>query len=401
MSRTVSPNGASHPASPEEKEESPILIPGKSSTRLWAEIADVFMSLILGIVLYSVAFLPAFGLNGLTTKMQEISSTLVEEEVASHLVAKDSDGLTYSETEMQRFWINNYHAGNTTDRAGVSSDFLFDYYTLYRKEGLYSTADYNEKILGLPSSLSAENTSPYFAFDTNAADPLNALGVFSATTKSTLEPYYGRTQTTESVELYQNLKSYFTQVYETARDEFVESDPYRSTLLSYAEVFHQRINAFIGAAFVSYLTSAAVFFLLVPFIRLRGNTIGKKIFKLEVTNRDGSRVRVWQILSRGAVEAIEFSFLVPFMPLLNLGFDGFSLPLFTLGTWQVSLTALFVAGIGLSLASTLLMFLGKKHASLHDLASLSVVYTSDYAIIDAERSKREKAKEAEAENGGE
>jgi hypothetical protein len=54
-----------------------------------------------------------------------------------------------------------------------------------------------------------------------------------------------------------------------------------------------------------------------------------------------------------------------------------------------------------SLISTLFMVFGKRHASLHDSASLTVVYTSDYAIIDAERSRREKMKESEHGNADE
>lgn len=400
MSRTVFDNG--DPNNPSASADSePILIPGKTSTRFWAEVADVFMTLILGIVLYSVAFLPAFGYNGYNQKMQDLSGKMVDEEVSSYLISMDSSGLTYSEEDLQRFWINHYQDGNTLNEQGVSSDFIFDYYTLYRKAGVWTVSRYNQEVLGLPAKVGDVNASPYFAFDLSATDPSNALGVFSASTHATLAPYFSSSQTTESVVLYQNLKSFFTKIYETARDEFVKSEPFYSLLISYAEVFHSRVGAFIGAAFVAYVVSASLFFLVVPLIKLRGNTLGKKILKLEVANPNGSRPKIWQMFSRAAVEVIEFSFLVPFMPVLSLGFDGFSLPLFTLGSWQVSLTAVFVAGFVVSLASTLLMFFGKKHASLHTLASLSAVYTSDYAIIDAERSKREKAKEAENGNAGE
>ena len=375
------------------EDDKPILLPGKTSTRILAELADIFLTLILGIVLYSVAFLPAFGYDALNQEMLTTSKAMLQEETASYLVSQNTNGVTYSEDDLQYFWIKNYAQGNSVDQQGVSSDFLFDYYTLYRKSGLYSTREYNEKILGLPSSASGTNTSLYFAFDTSASDPQNSLGVLSAEAKATLLPYYGSEQTAESVALYQKLKAFFSSAYSAARNEFVSSEPFYSLLLSYASVFHARVNAFVGASFVSYLVSAVIFFLLIPFIGLKGMTVGKKILKLEVKNPDGSRLRVWQLLSRGAVEILEYSFLIAFMGVLNLGFDTFSLPLFSWGNWQVTMTALFIAGVLVSLASMLFLIFRKNHQSFHDFASMSFVYTSDYALIDVERHRLEKLRE--------
>jgi hypothetical protein len=64
----------------------------------------------------------------------------------------------------------------------------------------------------------------------------------------------------------------------------------------------------------------------------------------------------------------------------------------------ISLMPLLIAGLVVTLGSTLLLIFQNNHQSLHDFASRSFVYTSDYAIIDAERAKREEAARAEEEN---
>jgi uncharacterized RDD family membrane protein YckC len=372
---------------PEDEDSALLLLPGKITTRLLAEAADIFLAFILGVTLFGVAFSPLFGYNTLSNEMLSLSKSMITEETSAHLLLLDPSSNSYSTDDMKSFWIKGYFDGNTTDSAGICSDFVFDYYTLYRKEKLFSVADYNTKILALPATLSEANSSPYFAYDTSKSDPLGSLAVLKEDAHQELQDYYDGKKTAESLSLYQNLSLFFDGIYSNAMKEFVQSEPYRGLLLSYASLVHKRARLASAAAFTSYLVTGGIFFLVIPLIKKKGTTFGKKIMKLQVASPDGS-LKLWQIFSRGAVELVEYIFLVPFEGLLLYGFDSLTLPLFSIGSFSTTLSVLLVAGLLITLVSLLLMIFTKTHQSLHDFSSKSFVFTSDYAIIDSERAKR-------------
>jgi|GEM_PF-2279001 RDD family. len=373
-----------------EEDPAPILIRGKNSTRLLAELADLFLALILGLVLYSLAFSPLFGFDRVGAEIGSVANSCVEEEVSSHLVLRQNDGTTLTEEGLLPLWIKQYYDGNTST-AGVSSDFLSDYYTLYRKAGLYSVAQYNVKVLGLPDNASEPSTSSYFVYDLSSSSPENTLGVINDQTKDYLKHYYAEEKTAEVLSCYQGLSDYFTKAYQTAWNEFVYAEPYYSLYVRYANLIYQRAGLASGAAATSYLVSALVIFLAVPLIKKKGTTIGKKILKLDVKNKDGTPLKIWQIFARAGVETLEYVFEIPLQGVLILGISTFTLPIIKIGGFQVTQTALFIAGVVVTLASALFMMFHPNHQSLHDFASRSYVYTSDFAIIDAERGRREKA----------
>lgn len=385
---------------PSDEDFAPLLIPGKITTRLLAEAADIFLSFILGVTLFGVVFSPLFGYERISNQMLSLTTSMIQEETDAHLTLLDSKSNSYSTEDMRGFWIKSYFDGNTTDSNGVCSDFVFDYYTLYRKAGLYETKDYNTKILGLPSSLSGTNSSSYFVFDSSADDPFGSLAVLNANGKSQLKDYYDGKKTEECLAFHKDLSSFFDGIYSAARAEFVKSEPYYGYLVSYASLVYRRSQLASIASLVCYLFTNGIFFFLVPAIKKKGTTFGKKILKLQVADPDGG-LRWWQIFARGSVEMVEFVFLIPFEGLLLYGFDSLTLPLFIAGSFSLSLSVFLIAGFLISLLSLLMMIFRKDHQSLHDYCSKSFVYTADYAIIDSERAKRALREKANADGSEE
>lgn len=373
----------------EEDDEKPILIPATTSKRLLAELADIFLAFILGLTFYNIAALPMFGYDRDTTAINNLAQKLVAEEVSSHLLYVDATNGSYSASKMANKWIQNYYYGNTISD-GVNSDFLYDYYALYRKEGTYDVKWYNVNILGLPSDLTSVNSSSFFVYDTSLADPLSSLGILNDSTHNYLKDYYAASQVAEVTKTYQNLASFFNTAYKSAFDEFKKSEPFAGMSNEVAALFSRRATNATAASFVSYFFSALLIFVGVPLIKFKGTTIGKKVLKINVLHEDGSSLKWWEIVSRGLVENVEFLFEVTVQGLLTFGFDCFTLPLISSASFNLPLSVLFVAGCLLTLASMLVMIFSKKHQSFHDYASRSFVFTSDYAIIAQERAKREK-----------
>jgi RDD family. len=368
------------------EEVKPLFIPAKNSVRLLSEMADIFMALILGVILYIAALAPAFGYDTLTAEMSKLSNTMLYESLDSSLAVQNLDGTMFSEADLvtQMENVTYYKSG---DSANQEKDLLSSYYCSYRKAGTYTVYEYNTNILGLPSTLAGTNESPFFAYDARVTDPLNSLGVLSAESYSRLRDYRNGSRTAESIAFHKSLVSFYTDAYEKAFQEFRVSQPFYGYVLQMSDLIRRRSYVATGASLSSYLISTSIFFILVPFIKLKGTTLGKKIFKLDVKGTGGLSLKPWQILSRGVVEMLEYVFEVPFEAMLVFGFDTLALPLFSIGTSTVTMVALLMAGLLVTGVSTLFLIFGKRHQSFHDFASLTSIYTSDYAIIDSERAK--------------
>lgn len=376
------------------EEEAPLWIPAKFWTRLWAELADVFIVWIASVLLFEVAYLPLFGYAASSERASAILQNLLTEQTSSYLYQKTATA-TLSESQMGEQWIKAYFEGNHANANGESTDFLFDYYHVYRKSGSFSVQDYNTAILGLPASLSENNASPYFRYDITLASPLDQLGVLQESVTSALKDYYAGKGTAEALLAHQNLTSFFTEHYETARNEFLSSEPYKTLFAHYLPALEESTLRMSGASLSAYFTSALLFFFVVPLIGHKGTSLGKKILKLDVRNSDGSLLHFHQTLRRALVESLEYLFVVPFVSILELGFDGLTLPLIVGAQFTLSQALLFFVGLALSLVSLLFAIFLKNHESLHGLASQSLVYTADPAIIASERARRAQIKEGE------
>jgi len=368
------------------EEEKPLFIPAKTSVRLLSEMADIFMALILGIILYIAAMAPAFGYDTLTAQMSKLSNSMVSESLDSSLALQNLDGTMYSEVDLVNHMVNVTY-DKSSDPANQEKDLLSSYYCSYRKAGTYTVYEYNTDILGLPATLTDTNESTFFIYDTRATDPLNSLGVLSSESYSRLSDYRDGDRTAECIAFHKSLVTFYTDAYETAFEEFRVSQPFYGYVLQMADYIKRRSYVATGASLSSYLISTSVFFIVVPFIKLKGTTIGKKIFKLDVKGTGGLSLKPWQILARGVVEMLEYIFEVPFEAILVFGVDTLALPLFSIGSSTVTLVVLLMAGLLVTGASTLFLIFGKSHQSLHDFSSLTSIYTSDYAIIDSERAK--------------
>jgi RDD family. len=304
------------------EEVKPLFIPAKNSVRLLSEMADIFMALILGVILYIAALAPAFGYDTLTAEMSKLSNTMLYESLDSSLAVQNLDGTMFSEADLvtQMENVTYYKSG---DSANQEKDLLSSYYCSYRKAGTYTVYEYNTNILGLPSTLAGTNESPFFAYDARVTDPLNSLGVLSAESYSRLRDYRNGSRTAESIAFHKSLVSFYTDAYEKAFQEFRVSQPFYGYVLQMSDLIRRRSYVATGASLSSYLISTSIFFILVPFIKLKGTTLGKKIFKLDVKGTGGLSLKPWQILSRGVVEPISLKCLsYPPSPPINIFMDG-------------------------------------------------------------------------------
>ncbi len=75
---------------------------------------------------------------------------------------------------------------------------------------------------------------------------------------------------------------------------------------------------------------------------------------------------------------------------MSFGFGAFEMPLLEIGSFSLNLSVFGIVGLLLVVASLIMLFVTPGKQSLHDLASLTYVNTSDIKKIRDEEAKLEK-----------
>ena len=385
-----------------EKKEKPKGVRGGNLRRILAELADFFVCFVLAITLYGVCFQKAFGYEKYSSEMRAISDQQTSIFLSHHLYEKDDKKTLLVKTDLEERWFY-YYLSKQDDLfdSKKTSECLRDYYVTARQEGfpLMSQKEYNVIILGLPSSLEEQNSSPYFVYDLSRENPLDSEPIFSSKTQDNLSRYLlGNKDAYDPQNTYKALSSFFSKAYDSAANEIVKEETYMNLTIQYASVMWKRAYLQSAAIICSYLLGAIISFLLIPLIQLSGLTLGKRAAKLEVCDREGSKPKWYAFLIRGLVETICYCFAIPFIGVISFGFGAMEMPFLDFGQAHLSLSFFAVLGLLLSLSSLILLFATPNRQSLHDLASMTYVNTTDVKKIrDAE--EQLKKKEGETENG--
>ncbi len=375
---------------------------GGSLRRILAELADVFIVFILAATIYGLAFQNLFGYNKISNQMSEVQSDMTDILVDRHLSMRLTDGNVYLRDDFETQFYKYYLSKKTDIYAeDPKRDVLQQYFTGYRMENLpkLTQFEYNTTILGLPETLDGENTS-YFVYDTSAADPLNAEPMFSDTTQANLLDYLaGNQDTLDKVNAYEGVTKIFNDNYTIALKEVVDNDTnYLNLSFKYYLLNGKRAYLQSAAIIASYLFCSILAFLVVPLIKVTGLTIGKRVAKLTVDDRDGNTAKWWQIVIRFFVQTFAYCFVIPLTGIMGFGLSAFRMPLMEAFGSTVELSVFLLIGLLLSLASLIFMFVTPNKQSLHDLASMTFINTSDIKLIRDEQARREAEKEAQKEN---
>lgn len=382
----------------EETNNKPKGVRGENLRRILAELADFFVCFVLAITFYGVAFQKLFGFEKYSSQMREISDQQTSMFLEHRLYEKDDNGDLLIKSDLQERWLY-YYLSKQDDLFNTKKTFecLRDYYVFSRQEGFSSLSqkEYNVTILGLPSSLEEENSSAYFSYDLSKSDPLNSEPIFNQKTQDDVSRYLlGNKDAYDPQTTYNALASFFSKTYDSAAQEIVKEETYMNLTLRYASIMWKRAYLQSAAIICSYLLGGIITFLLIPLIQLSGLTLGKRIAKLEVNDRSGNKPKWYAFLIRGLVEIICYCFVIPFIGVMSFGFGAMEMPFLELGKINISLSFFAVLGILLSSASLILMFATPNKQSLHDLASLTYVNTTDVKKIrDAEEAEKMKNQE--------
>lgn len=305
-------------------------------------------------LVFAAASAPMFGYYEKADAVSTTYVALVDELEKTHLF-EEGVGIPSNSLAEERVtdWIQFQIQGSSDD------DFLLYCDTQYL--GL-SIAEHNARF--------AEASATYFAVNESGAMGLSDMGT-SISRAYLLEAE----RNSETVDGYSTIRDDIYDVYLSIFQDVVESEnhAYSSTYRQYGEAQDAVRHAGGGASLVAYFLTAGIYYLALPFAFKRGRTMSKKFLHLEVTTLDADPASPIQILSRGLTSIIESLFLTGFAPFFFISFQGFTLPVMTIGGFSLEIWVIAVVGLLLTLVSGCLCLFSKQKATLHDLTTFTRV----------------------------
>lgn len=371
-----------------------LIVRGTPLRRILAELADVLTAFILAITIYGIGFQRLFGYDHYTSEMSKISSSMTTAMVERNLYKKSNDGTILLKADLTSYWSYYYLAkSDESYQKREKYEPIKDYYTLTRIDGTskLSQYQYNTEILKLPSNIDGNYDDTIFAYDSNNEDPLNSEPIFKEAIQTNLNKYYlGNTDAYEPKNAYDTVSTFFSKIYDQAFSEAVKDETYMNLVLEFASKMWSRSYLQSAAIISSYLLGSIITFLLIPLIQLSGLTLGKRVAKLQVNDQKGNKPRWYSFLIRGLVQTIAYCLMIPFIGVMSYGFGAFEMPFLEIGSFNLNLSFFGIIGLLLSTLSLVMMFVTPEKQSLHDLASLTYVNTSDIKTIRDAATKLEK-----------
>lgn len=374
-----------------------VTVKGGKLRRFLAELADIFVSLILAMTLYGIVFQNAFGFNRYTREMASKSREMDEILVSRSLARHNAEGGIVNGENTFNDWIQ-YYVNLTESSDKFSREYLKRYYLESRVDQsvVLNQYKYNTEILGLPTTLGEENKSELFVYDLASADPLNSDPVLNSDVFTGICGYFaGNTDSANNVKAYKTATDFYNKAYKVALKEVTDTSEYTNLVLDFASVMWKRVYLQSAAIIISYIISSILVFIVVPMIKYTGITIGKRVVKLEVVDRNNGELKWYQILLRGMVQLVEYCLFLPFAGFLSFGPDVLTMPLFNIGGNVTTMSLVLIVGGFLTVASIILSLVTSENQSLHGLASSTVVNSSDLDKINAERIRLESLKNEE------
>ncbi len=380
-----------------------LVVRGGNLRRILAELADVFTAFILAVTLYGVCFQKVFGFDKYSNEMANISSEMSAIMVDRSLYKKKDNGTVMLKADLEKPWFYHYLSKQSSSYTGLyECDAVQDYYMQGRIEtsSKMSQRQYNVEILKLPENVDGSYENTIFAYDSSLSDPSNSEPIFSASTQENLIKYFaGNTDAYEPKKAFEEASNFFSETYDAAFSEAVKDEKYKGLVLDFASIMWRRTYLQSAAILVSYILAAIITFLLIPLIQFSDLTLGKRVAKLQVNDADGNKPRWYSFLIRGLVQIIAYCFMIPLVGVMSFGLGAFEMPFLEIGTFTLNLSVFAIVGLLLSLASLILMFVTPKKQSLHDLASLTYVNTSDIKKIRDAEMENKKKEDGREENG--
>lgn len=349
--------------------------------RIFAGVADGLLAWLLSILIFSLAIL-ILTQGNMPKRMGALLSDMEKESTASGLVLYGDDGVAEPEAKRLDKYLKTILA---YDGTGAPEDEFYHYYCVYVSDAKQATpvSEFNTKILHV------DQADSYF-------EVAGEHAVLKEEMKTHLANYYTVERLAEDINAYQDLANFYKGTHDNAWSEFRALEPYASWLSAYMELATSYYLAIGGMHIFSYLLAGMICYYLIPAIKKRGTTVGKKILRIEPKMMDGGDITWPALFLRGSIEILLGCWAIPLCGFFVYGFDSMTVPFIAAGKFVVQLSVFLIAGFVLSIASLVFALVRKDNRAISDFAAGTWVITTDVTKI---RNAQAELREAERQRG--
>lgn len=309
----------------------------------------------------------AFGFSSKADAYNKYEDEITSYTKETHLLS-DDDYLypsTKGEATLKQTWIKNI--AEISGDYDLSLDCLHYYAVSFLKESEDSYLDYVSK---------SEQVS-YF-------DLTGSYPVLTVDSKDALVKYYGGAQNVASyAKVYEDISTFFSNTYHADWIKIMDDHLYSDTIVARQNAWQSVALATTHSSLISYFLIAVLYYVGTPFIFKKGRTLGKKLSGIELTTSSYKPIKTKQMVFRGILESMEFTFILAITPYFLFPNNTLSLALFYVNGSPISIWSLVLASLLLTLASGLTLCLRMDKCSLHDMAVLTrPVLSSSWPVVE-------------------
>lgn len=339
--------------------------------RFLATLADFFILFILANTVYFFATYNLTKIMPFYSAAQESSSIALKNVenmyIDSHLIIKDSQGIVATaDVTVEKFIQNKLEDKDYDDKGDYIDPFYYSYISYFSGNTIDGiTYNYDIKYVNENIYKVNEEVKEPVIWDFSNKESIIHL---TSEAKTQINNYLHGERTSKNERYYVKVVTFAQSGLMSAEATLKSTDLYRSNMASVSknnDIISLSIS--IGAS-VTYVVMFLLLFVLVPVLLKNGQTLGKKILRLALSDENGEQISVKNYLLREILELVMFSCITVFIPYLLLGIDAIYLPLIIAGSFRFSLSIYCLIVFIFGLISLIYMIANKDGQTLQDKA---------------------------------
>lgn len=353
--------------------------------RLLAFFADATIFIVLSILIYSFAVIP---ITKLVTPLNEYSETIKEDYqkcqnllIDSHLVSFSDDG---REISLKETIVENLNYKLEDFAYNASNEYIDYFYYFYITFNNESLTFKNEKILWDIQKINeeiynyTEHTDMFELVNGDVTRPLK----FKDEVKIQLKAYLSEDINAENQLIFE---TYFNLVYQKITDAINylgDSDQYIEYASAYTKNVNNLLYIYTYSSLITFTIMFVIYYLIIPLIFKKGQTIGKKILHIGVFDLSMTPIKPTFVVIRAVLQYIFYIGFILFIPSMQIGLNVISLPLFNINNSVIQLFPITFFSLILCLIDYVFMVFNLNSRSLRDKVCGVIVLKDSPEIYD-------------------
>lgn len=367
------------------------IAPAKKDRRFFSSLIDILMTILLGIGLFELCFFPLFNKSEKYINLENKAYSLRLEMTD---IYKESRLKLFNELNEPLDNVNLY-VEFIDDIKNQNESCLEHFYLTYLKEHdeQYYSKDirwFNKEILNLPQKDEDLNYSYYFDYqlDEFGNRMYDSIGVFNNSNGflDNLNYFLDGKIFESSTEAYSSLRNWFNNKLSEATN-ILTNEPYYSVKYNEYLSYQKEMSLYVSyASLLSFVTSSLIFYILIPCLTKRRQTIGEIICKIKCIKLNGEEMSIIQTIGKNVIRLLSVFSLYCLMPIFKINVVlCLTLPIFQIGSLSINMVILhLLCGIFL-IADLFVSIYQSSNRSIPQLITKTKPLSlkkKDYRIID-------------------